>query len=71
MTDRKFKRHFPPPLSPPASAGSRCPLAALAAPPARGGSTPPQRAARRGAAERSLDRPLRMGDGSASVVYQG
>src|SRR5688572_17091374 len=56
----------PPP--PPASAGSRCSRAALAAPPARGGSTPQQRTARRGAAERSLDRRRKMGEGRASGV---
>jgi len=76
---------FAPPLSPPASAGSRCPLAALAAPPrlcrrrarpralppARDGSAPPLRAARRGAAERCLDRQWRMGYRSASGVSRG
>ena len=45
----------------PACTSSRYPRAAPAAPPARGGRLPQQRAARRGAAERSLERQLRMG----------
>jgi hypothetical protein len=57
---------FAPPLPPPASTGSRYPRAAPAPPPARGGRLPKQRAARRGAAERRLDRRCRMGYGRAS-----
>ena len=45
----------------PASTGGRGVRAALAAPPARDGSTPQQRTARRGAAERRLDMRLKMG----------
>jgi hypothetical protein len=52
---------FAPPLPPPASTGGRGVRAALAAPPARDGSTPQQRTARRGAAERRLDMRLKMG----------
>jgi len=52
---------FAPPLPPPASTGGRGVRAALVAPPARDGSTPQQRTARRGAAERRLDMRLTMG----------
>jgi|SoiMetStandDraft_2_1073263.scaffolds.fasta_scaffold98824_3 hypothetical protein len=52
---------FAPPLPPPASTSGCGVLAALAAPPARDGSTPQQRTARRGAAERRLDMRLKMG----------
>src|SRR5215475_248087 len=45
---------------PPASAGGRRLLAALAASPAPSGGLPPRPAARRGAARRGLDRRLRM-----------
>ena len=52
---------FAPPRPPPASTGGCGVRAALAAPPARDGSTPQQRTARRGAAERRLDMRLKMG----------
>jgi hypothetical protein len=45
-----IKATFSPPPLPPASASGHCPRAAPAAPPARGGSTPQQRTARRGTA---------------------
>ena len=62
---------FAPSLPPSASAGGRCSRAAMAAPSARRGRLPQRRAARRGAAEHSLDRRRRRGDGSASGVSQG
>src|SRR5215468_176203 len=39
-TDRKYKATFSPPPLPPTSAGGRCALAALAAPPACSGGLP-------------------------------
>ena len=72
---RKFKRHFHPAAVTarlwPACAGGRCSRAALAAPPARSRDLPLRRIARRGAAERGLDIPLRMGSVSASGVLRG
>jgi hypothetical protein len=53
---RKFKRHFRAATRPHASAGSRPSLAAIAAAPARSGSAPEQRTARRHAAKRGLGR---------------
>jgi len=50
-----------PPLPPPASTGGCGGRAALAAPPARDGSTPQPRTARRGAAARRLDMRRKMG----------
>ncbi len=52
---------FPPPARPSASAGGRCSRAAMAAAPASSGCLPQQLAARRSAAMRDLDMPLRMG----------
>ena len=72
MEYRKFKRHFSAstsgtqplrtPLCPPALLADGHPsLAAMAATPARRGSPPQRLAARRSAAQRSLDMPLRIG----------
>jgi len=50
LTDRKYKATFSPPPLPPASAGGRCALATLAAPPACSGGRPQRLAARHSAA---------------------
>ena len=73
LIERIGKTHgiFASPSPLPACAGSRYPRAAPAAPPARGGRLPQQRAARRGAAERRLARRCRMGSRRASGVYRG
>jgi len=55
-------------LVPPAS--GRGPLAAPTAPPARRGGLQTQRAARRDAAVRALDRQVKMGYGRASGGYR-
>jgi hypothetical protein len=66
-----LKGIFVAPQWPPASAVSRGPLAALAAPPARGGGLRKRCAAGRGVAARSVDMQIRMGDGRASGGYGG
>jgi hypothetical protein len=55
-----LKGIFAPPLPPPVLAGGRCPLAAIAAPPARCGGLRKRRAARRAEALRALDMRLRQ-----------
>jgi hypothetical protein len=65
FTDRKSKHHFPTACLWPASGGGRGPLAAPATPPARDSCLLERLAARRGAALRSLDMPLRMGEGES------
>jgi hypothetical protein len=64
-TDRKSKHHFPTACLWPASGGGRGPLAAPATPPARDSCLLERLATRRGAALRSLDMPLRMGEGES------
>ena len=61
----KIKALFKPPPRLPASVAGRCPLAAPAVPPARGGSSPQRFAARRGTALRGLDMQVRMGKAAA------
>jgi hypothetical protein len=65
--DKNFKRHFR--LAAPAS--GRYSRAAMAAPPARGGSMPQSMAARRGTAMRRLDRRLRRRDAEGPGVFRG
>jgi hypothetical protein len=59
------------PLPPPISAAGHRSLVALAAPPARRGSTQQWRTARHSAAARGLDMPLRMGYADASGAPSG